>query len=500
MNILSIGIIVKNEEKNLAKCLDSIEELRKKLDCKVIIADTGSTDDTAKLAEKRADIFMKTTWNTDFSDARNALLKKIDSEWFMYIDADEVLPENNNLAEFFTSGDYKNYNCASLDIKTVFNDRFEQFGNTVRLVKFTPETKFEGIINETFTGDLSICKNLRITLEHSGYTDEFVRAKEIRNSAMSRLAIADEKNPVALVRDYMSLADSLYKYDVDEAEKAWEQALSVDADFYSKCCLIVRKMDYYFDSNEYNKALEEHEKYKKFRESENTRLLYTDIEDAYLSGASAARSDKFDFAAEMLTKFEEYYKYYNENYDDFVADRRFYPAVNTSEYAVKLAYGMLTASCMKSKRYDTALSRLMESPTASTDIIFCMDNQGDLSRLPEYLAVPGAADAAMKYIYEAVHPIELSGALAKVIGQKSDFAVIHRYLTEPFDCDEESLHAKKVIIEYLTKTKTELEDLEYLVNDYISHVYVTSDSIHYSDVITSAQHLFAENSTNTDDV
>jgi len=51
--LLSIGMIVKNEERCLEKCLKALEPLRQAIPCELIIADTGSTDKTKKIAERR---------------------------------------------------------------------------------------------------------------------------------------------------------------------------------------------------------------------------------------------------------------------------------------------------------------------------------------------------------------------------------------------------------------------------------------------------------------
>jgi glycosyltransferase involved in cell wall biosynthesis len=512
MSLLSIGIIVKNEEKKLPLCIDCLEPIRKAIDSTLIIADTGSTDGTKKVAKERADIFFEHKWNNDFSEARNALFSKVDSEWFMYIDADEIFPEekSNTLIEFFASGDYKNYGFASVDIKTVFYEGYEHNANAIRLIKLTPETRFVGLINETFAETPGKCKFLDITLEHSGYMPDIIRAKEVQNVPLNRIVIEKEKNLSALIRAYLAVGDALCKYDVFEAEKAWNDGirLSENADPYYKCALLARKMEYYAENNEHEKTLEVFEEYKKHRgadfntdgDSDLSKLVYTDIEAVFLAGATAARSEDYTTAVKFLTKFEEYHKYYTENYERFAVNRRFYPAVNVSAHSVKLAAGMLTASCMKSEQFEYALSRLMKSPTVSNDITLCMDNINDFSYLPEFLAVHGVSSAISEYIPSAIHPIELTKALTEILGDESDFAIIYRYLTVPFDCEIETLHAKKIVIEYLTGTKSEPDDLEYLVNDYINHVYVTSDSIHYSDLITSARLVLAERDAKQHDI
>ena len=89
--LLSIGMIVKNEERSLEKCLKALTPLRQAIPCELVIADTGSTDKTKEIAEKYADILFDFKWVNDFSKARNAVMDKCSGKWFMTVDADEYL-------------------------------------------------------------------------------------------------------------------------------------------------------------------------------------------------------------------------------------------------------------------------------------------------------------------------------------------------------------------------------------------------------------------------
>ena len=60
-------MIVKNEEKVLARCLDSIADLMDE----IIIVDTGSSDNTKEIAKKYTDKIYDFAWIDDFSAARN---------------------------------------------------------------------------------------------------------------------------------------------------------------------------------------------------------------------------------------------------------------------------------------------------------------------------------------------------------------------------------------------------------------------------------------------
>ena len=72
MATISLCMIVKNEEKHLARCLDSVAELVEE----IIIVDTGSTDRTIEIASNYTSKIYLHPWADDFSDARNILFPK----------------------------------------------------------------------------------------------------------------------------------------------------------------------------------------------------------------------------------------------------------------------------------------------------------------------------------------------------------------------------------------------------------------------------------------
>ena len=50
--VLSIGMIVKNEEKYLDRCLSALKPILENVESELIIADTGSEDNTVEIAKK----------------------------------------------------------------------------------------------------------------------------------------------------------------------------------------------------------------------------------------------------------------------------------------------------------------------------------------------------------------------------------------------------------------------------------------------------------------
>lgn len=95
MITISLCMIVKNEERVLRRCLESVKELMDE----IIIVDTGSTDGTKKIASEYTDKIYDFKWIDDFSAARNFSFSKATKDYIYVADADEVL-DSENFLEF----------------------------------------------------------------------------------------------------------------------------------------------------------------------------------------------------------------------------------------------------------------------------------------------------------------------------------------------------------------------------------------------------------------
>ncbi len=85
---VSVCMIVKNEEAVLRRCLESLEGTYDQL----VIADTGSTDDTINIARSFTDEVYSIPWEDDFGKARNTSFSYAKCDYIMYVDADDILP------------------------------------------------------------------------------------------------------------------------------------------------------------------------------------------------------------------------------------------------------------------------------------------------------------------------------------------------------------------------------------------------------------------------
>lgn len=87
---LTVIILTKNEEKNIE---DVIKNAKLVTD-KVLVVDSGSTDNTVDLAEKLNARVVFRAWDNDFSAQRNFALEHVDTEWVLYLDADERMNDS----------------------------------------------------------------------------------------------------------------------------------------------------------------------------------------------------------------------------------------------------------------------------------------------------------------------------------------------------------------------------------------------------------------------
>lgn len=85
---LSVCLIVKNEEQDLERCLDSLRPLTPE----IVVVDTGSTDRTPEIALECGARVIRHAWDHDFSAARNVGIDAATGDWILILDADETVP------------------------------------------------------------------------------------------------------------------------------------------------------------------------------------------------------------------------------------------------------------------------------------------------------------------------------------------------------------------------------------------------------------------------
>ncbi len=143
--LISVCLIVRNEEKHLPACLDSVREIADE----IVVCDTGSTDDTVRIAEAAGARVVRFPWCDDFSAARNRALEAASGSWILVLDADERLRRDSAAAirELVATGRADGYNVAIESITR--GDMTHRFvGNYCRLFRNDPRVRFEGRVHE----------------------------------------------------------------------------------------------------------------------------------------------------------------------------------------------------------------------------------------------------------------------------------------------------------------------------------------------------------------
>lgn len=82
------GLIVRDEAQHITECIESLKGLVDRIE----VADTGSIDDTAALAEAAGAVVTHIEWHDDFAWARNQVMERCtDAHYLLWVDADERL-------------------------------------------------------------------------------------------------------------------------------------------------------------------------------------------------------------------------------------------------------------------------------------------------------------------------------------------------------------------------------------------------------------------------
>ncbi|MEW5841745.1 MAG: glycosyltransferase family 2 protein [Bacteroidota bacterium] len=191
MKSLTLSMIVKDEEKHLKECLESVKDVVDE----IVIVDTGSTDATVEIAKSYCAKVYNFAWINDFSAARNYALSKSTGDWILYLDADERL-DANSIQEVKQLTDVKQkigYYCTVLSVDEE-NSR-DNYIRYVRLFANYSNIKFSGKVHEQIEPSLlneglALIQS-KILIKHVGYN---VSAEEKKLKA--------KRNLFLLLEDY----------------------------------------------------------------------------------------------------------------------------------------------------------------------------------------------------------------------------------------------------------------------------------------------------------
>lgn len=240
---ISVCIIAKNEEQYIEECLKRLKPYH----YEIVLTDTGSTDDTLKIAAEYTDKLCRFDWVHDFSAAKNYAVSQASNDWILSIDCDEYL-ESIDEKRLFRLMERHPEEAGRI----LLRNRFQQNGLTsienVRLCRFFNRNyyHFTGAIHEQVTrktntsGTVSLSCGTDdrsvpafaapITVLHVGYdgSEEEMQAKSRRNITLLEQELASS-GPDAYL--YYQLGQSCMKLkDYDKAYEWFNLGLSMDID------------------------------------------------------------------------------------------------------------------------------------------------------------------------------------------------------------------------------------------------------------------------------
>ena len=191
---ITLSMIVKNEEKYLPDCLQSIKNVVDE----IILIDTGSSDNTINIAEEFGALIFNYNWVNDFSVPRNYALSKSTGHWILYLDADERLSPKSfyQLRNVIASNDLLGCRCIVNNIDEI-NGK-PKFMRYTRLFHNSSNIKFTGKIHEQI--DNSLIENgykildTDIEIIHTGYNVSTDELKKKANRNLEILKVEYERN------------------------------------------------------------------------------------------------------------------------------------------------------------------------------------------------------------------------------------------------------------------------------------------------------------------
>ena len=145
---MSICMMIKNEEINLRRCLQSLKPLMKEVSSELIIVDTGSTDNSVEIVKEYTDKLFFHPWNNDFAAMRNATIGYATGEWVLIIDADEELENYKGIVEFVKAKHGKSVGGALMTVINITGRKNERLPlMSARVFRRAADFCYSGVIH-----------------------------------------------------------------------------------------------------------------------------------------------------------------------------------------------------------------------------------------------------------------------------------------------------------------------------------------------------------------
>lgn len=375
---LSLCMIVKDEEDNLPRCLESVKDIVDEM----IIVDTGSKDSTVDIANRYGAKVHFFPWNNSFSDARNESLKYATCDWILMMDADDELEslDKPKLLDLMRNNDADAYFFETISYIGDVPGADVMMNLNLRLMENWKGYRYTNIIHEQlYSNILAVNPNAKILNEHIkvyhyGYLNKNISHHDKRGRNIALLEKELEMNhghPFT----YFNLASEYFaKNDNAKALEIFEKAytnFNPYEGFSSK--LVLKMASCYINLGRYDEALkyinENFKYYPDFTDLEYLKGLISKFQGKHIQaikhfkkciemGEAPIYLNVIIGAGNFKTYLELGYIYhFHEEYDSAV---EFYEKALESNKALSFVLRELIGSYCRKKPGEKALGKIIE--------------------------------------------------------------------------------------------------------------------------------------------
>jgi len=238
-SLVSVLMLARDEASNIKKAINSVKSIADE----ILVLDTGSKDNTIKIAmAEEVDVVM-VPWENDFSKARNMGLKMLKGKWILVLNADESLDLVNQgrlLRITKTPGKIAyRVKVSTYDI----DGQFMHNSSELRLFPNVENLRYEGIVHEDVAQSLneqkiSILDEALVISHLDGGKDKALRLIKIIESHQSD----DVQTLFALAENYRITEE--IKKSRGLYQSLLEDKQNRDMDIKALCALRIGEFEY----------------------------------------------------------------------------------------------------------------------------------------------------------------------------------------------------------------------------------------------------------------
>ncbi|WP_026486299.1 glycosyltransferase [Caldanaerobius polysaccharolyticus] len=304
-NTLSLCLITKDEEKNIARCINSVKDIVDE----IVVVDTGSKDRTVEIAESFGAKVIHAKWEDDFSKAKNIAIENATSDWILFLDADEeiakedvpkikeLMQDDSVEAYLLKFINYAGYTVGNASTEVHYN--FRLFRNNGRLKYIYPVHEN---LRDIVENRVPVYKKSDVTILHYGYLNE-TRVEKNKTERYIRLILNYLMQHPDDQFQHSNLA--VEYYNAGQYDKALKHLLiasrNIDLNTFGATRIIRYLIATYTALKDYDTAL---------KIAEDAKAYYSDMADyPYLEGMIYFEQKRYEKAIEVFKECLEIGEY-----------------------------------------------------------------------------------------------------------------------------------------------------------------------------------------------